>query len=93
MATEKRLYSDLAVPPGEYLKEVLEELGLTQAALARRIGRSEQAISELVHGKRAITAEIALSLEEVTAVGAHVWMNLESGYRLTLARAHRRKAS
>ena len=48
MATEKRVYSDLPIPPGEYLAEVLEAKGMAQAELARRIGRPIQAINEII---------------------------------------------
>jgi len=86
MATRQALYSDLAVPPGEYLAEVIEELGMTQADLARRMGRPTQAVNEIVLGKKAITSETALQLEMVTSVPAHIWTGLEDEYRLVLAR-------
>lgn len=85
MATRQILRSDLAIPPGEYLAEVLEDLGMSQADLARRMGRPSQAINEIAHGKKAITPETAIQLEKVTGVPAHVWTGLEEEYRLILA--------
>jgi len=93
MKTSQTLRSDLPVPPGEYLLEVLREKGLTQADLARRMGRPLQPINEIVHGKKAITAETALQMEQALGVPAHIWTSLEAEYRLTLARraaAHRK---
>lgn len=85
MVTRQVLRSDLAIPPGEYLVEVLEDLEMSQADLARRMGRPSQAINEIVHGKKAITPETAIQLEKVTGVPAHVWTGLEEEYRLILA--------
>jgi HTH-type transcriptional regulator / antitoxin HigA len=86
MMTKQNPTSDLAIAPGEYLVEVLENLHMTQADLARRMGRPIQAINEIIKGSKAITPDTALQLEKVTDVPAHLWMNLEEEYRLTLAR-------
>lgn len=86
MTTDTLLLSDLAVPPGEYLEEVLEEQNLTQAELARRTGRPIQAINEIIKGIKVITPETALQLEQVLGVPAHIWTKLEWEYRLILAK-------
>lgn len=88
MATSSntRVWSDLAVPPGELLAEELDARGMTQRELAERTGRPEQKISEIINGKKAITQDTALELEKVLGTPAHIWLNLESTYRLTLAR-------
>lgn len=86
METETQYYSDLAIPPGEYLLEASAELGLNQADLARRMGRPVQAISEIVKGIKAITPDTALQLEEVLGVPAHIWTGLEADYQLIRAR-------
>ena len=80
------LHSNLAIPPGEYLSEVLDEVGMSQAELARRTGRPAQAINEIVHGEKAITPHTALQLEQVLRIPAHIWMGLEAEYQLALAR-------
>lgn len=86
MVTREDIHSDLAVPPGDFLGEVLEDLGMTQADLARRMGRPPQAINEIVKGTKALTPETALQLEQVVGVPAHVWLGLEGEYRLVSAR-------
>jgi HTH-type transcriptional regulator/antitoxin HigA len=78
--------SDLPIPPGEYLAEVLGELSMTQIELARRMGRPPQAINEIIKAEKIITPETALQLEHVLHVPAHVWTGLESEYQLVLAR-------
>jgi len=88
MATRARQphRSDLAIHPGEILAEELEARSMTQRALAEAIGRPEQVISEIIHGKKGITAETALQLSRVFGVSAEFWMNLQTTYALTLAR-------
>jgi addiction module HigA family antidote len=86
METKKSTHSDLAIHPGEVLAEELEARSMTQRALAQTIGRPEQAVSEIVRGKKGITAETALQLAAVFDVSAEFWMNLQSTYELTIAR-------
>ncbi len=89
---ETRAYSDLAIPPGETLLDELRERGITQKAFAEMIGRPPQLVNEIVNGKKAITAETALQFEAALGISAVTWMNLESTYRLTLARNAMRDA-
>ena len=89
--TEKRFYSDLPIPPGEYLAEVLKAKGMAQAELARRIGRPVQAVNEIVKGEKAITPETAIQLERALDVPAHVWTGLESRFQLVKARLAEKK--
>jgi len=79
-------HSDLAVPPGEYLEEVLGELGMSKDELATRMARPASKLSQIFKGEKAITADTALQLEKVVGVPAHIWLGLESEYRLTLVR-------
>ncbi len=88
MTTDRIYYSDLAIPPGEYLAEVLEEKGIYQADLARRMGRPIPAINEIIKGDKTITSETALQLEQVLGVPAHIWTGLEAHYQLVKARAN-----
>jgi len=85
MITEPQIVSDLAIPPGEYLEEVLEDIGLNQAELARRMGRPSQAVNEIIKGEKAITPETSIQLEKVLGVPAYIWAGLESEYRLIKA--------
>lgn len=89
MKTEARLLPDVAIPPGEHLADTLSELGITQSELARRIGRPQQTINEIVRGRKGITAETALQLEETLGVPAHVWLHLQADYELVKARLSR----
>ena len=84
----KELHSDLPIPPGEFLEEVLEDLGMNKDELSRRMDRPAAKLSAIFRGDKAITPETALQLEKVTGVPAHIWAGLESEYRLMLARIH-----
>jgi|CXWL01.1.fsa_nt_gi HTH-type transcriptional regulator/antitoxin HigA len=86
MMTSSAIHSDLAIPPGEFLLEVAGDLGISQADLARRMGRPPQAINEIIKGEKMITSETALQLEQVLAVPAHIWTGLEAEYQLVKAR-------
>ena len=86
MATDVRVWPDIAIPPGDLLAETLETLGMSQAELARRAGRPVQAINEIIRGTKEITPETSLQLERVLGVPAHIWTRLEADYRYTRAR-------
>ncbi|MBI2287674.1 MAG: HigA family addiction module antidote protein [Chloroflexi bacterium] len=86
MVTKTNAYPDIAIPPGEYLAEEIEARGISQKELARRMGRPLNAINEIINGKKAITAETALQLEEaMPQIPARFWLNLETDYQLTKA--------
>jgi addiction module HigA family antidote len=82
---------DYAVPPGETLQETLDALGMSQAELARRMGRPIKTISEIINGKTAITPETAIQFERVLGVPATLWNNLERNYQAALARLQERE--
>ena len=70
-------------PPGEFLREELEERGWTQLDLAEIIDKTPAMVNEIITGKRAITPETARLLSEALGTSAKLWMNLESTYRLS----------
>ena len=79
------ILSDVAIPPGEYLQEILDDKGMTQKELARRMGRPLKTINGIVKGKVRITPDTALELERVLVISAKFWLNLEADYQLTKA--------
>ena len=86
MMIREHTHSDLAIPPGEYLEEVISEMGMTKNELARRMNRPAPKLSAIFTGAKAITPDTAIQLEKVIGVPAHIWTGLEAEYRLTLAR-------
>ena len=80
-------YQPVAVsPPGATLVELIEERGITQTELARRMGRPLNAVNEVILGNKEITEDTALELERVLGTPAHFWLARESRYREYLAR-------
>jgi addiction module HigA family antidote len=77
--------TDLLPPvhPGEVLlEEFLRPLGLSQYRLAKDIGVPPRRINEIVHGKRAVTADTALRLARYFGTSARFWLNLQTQYDL-----------
>lgn len=78
--------------PGAYLKvEFLEPLGLSATALAGEIGVPANRLTEMVSGRRNITADTALRLAERLGTSPEFWMNLQSMYDLSKAVVDSRK--
>jgi HTH-type transcriptional regulator/antitoxin HigA len=82
---------DYVSPPGETLSEIIEELGMSQAELARRMGRPKKTINEIVWGKAAITPQTSLQFERVLGTPASFWNTREQQYRQHLARIEEEK--
>jgi addiction module HigA family antidote len=82
------------VTPGEILdEEFLKPMGLNQSALADRMKVPRMRISEIVRGKRAITAETAILLAETLGTSARFWMNLQTSHDLAVAAMKRDEAA
>jgi addiction module HigA family antidote len=74
------------IHPGEILADELEELELTSAELARTIRVPANRISQIIAGKRNVTADTALRLGRYFGTSADFWMNLQKAFELDLAR-------
>ena len=74
-----------AVHPGEFLREMLEDLGTSQAEFARAIGVSSMRISHVVKGTRPVTAELALLFGRAFVQSPQYWQNLQAAYDLKTA--------
>lgn len=73
--------------PGEVLAGELEELGWTAAKLARELHLPPYRVQQLLSGKRPMTADTALRLEQWLGVDAAFWLNLQKRYELDVATA------
>lgn len=81
--------SKAALHPGQFLKYYLEELGMSQSALAERLGCTPTKINEIVNGKRGISADLALQLGEALQTSAEMWWNAQTQWELNEARKRR----
>jgi addiction module HigA family antidote len=73
------------IHPGVFLKEILDELGMSQNTFAQAIGVSPMRISHVVKGFRPVTAELAVLFGKVFGQTPTYWMNLQTSYDLKTA--------
>ncbi|MBD2459023.1 HigA family addiction module antidote protein [Nostoc sp. FACHB-87] len=74
------------IHPGEILQlEFLEPLNITAYRLSKDIGVAQTRISEILSGKRSITADTALRLSHYFGNTAQFWLNLQTQYDLRQA--------
>ena len=75
------------IHPGVTLREdFMEPYGLSANGLAKLLGIPQNRISDIVRGRRGITADTALRLEQAFGVSASFWLNLQSHYELESCR-------
>lgn len=70
------------VHPGEVLKDELEEMGLSQSALAEHIKVLPKTINEICRGKRGISAEMAVKLSRALGASPQFWLNFQNNWEL-----------
>ena len=73
------------IHPGAILADELAELQMSPAELARELHVPSNRLYQLIAGKRAMTADTALRLEQWLGVEAAFWLNLQKTYELDLA--------
>jgi addiction module HigA family antidote len=77
--------SALPIHPGEHLADELQELHMSAAELARQLRVPTNRITEILHGKRAVTGDTALRLAHFFGTSPEFWLNLQSLYEIRLA--------
>jgi addiction module HigA family antidote len=73
------------IHPGVYLKELLDELKISQYRLSRELGVPAMRINHVVNEKRPVTAELALRLGRYFGQSPRYWINLQSRYDMDVA--------
>jgi addiction module HigA family antidote len=89
-ATQHEYEPDYVVTPGEILQDALEDVGMSQAELAKRTGLAPKTVNQIVKGHAPISTETAILLERVLGTKARFWSNLETIYRERLAKREQR---
>jgi HTH-type transcriptional regulator/antitoxin HigA len=79
--TDLQIKKSLLSCPGDSIQEHIDHIGMSQAELAERLGRSIPKLNELIKGKAPITKETGTKLEYVLGVSASFWINLERTYQ------------
>ncbi len=91
MARNKKLAGP-AIHPGEVLADELAELGVSASQLARAIDVPVNRVTQILHGRRAVTADTALRLGRWFGSGPEIWLDLQTDYELRRAEAELGKA-
>lgn len=86
MPLKNKFNPNIAIHPGETLKETLDYLEMSQVDLAERTGLTTKTINEIVKGKNPITQDTAMKLSSVFGMSSAFWNNLERNYQETLSR-------
>ncbi|GAA4246958.1 HigA family addiction module antidote protein [Azospirillum formosense] len=87
MSVDRRPLERRPTPPGRFIQhDILDEHGLTQEQLAQRLRVSRLTVNELVKGKRALTASMALRLGRLTGQSPDYWLALQRAVDLWDAR-------
>ena len=86
ISTRNEYAPDYVSPPGETLKEALDEHGMTQVDFAQCIGMSRKHLKQMLDSSAPITPETAFEFERVLGIPARFWNNREQQYRAFLAR-------
>jgi addiction module HigA family antidote len=73
------------IHPGEILADELHELGMSAAQLGRELHVPTNRITQILNGRRAITADTALRLGAWLGTGPELWMNLQAAHDLRTA--------
>ena len=85
-------YNDImAFHPGYYIAEIIEDMGISQAEFAIRVGTTAKTISTLVNGQINLSNDIAKKLSAMTGTGIDVWLNLQEEYDKKLIEIEREK--
>ncbi len=76
-----------AIHPGEHLADLLHELDMSAAALARQLDVPTNRVTSIMHGQRAITGDTALRLGHFFDTSPEFWLNLQKLFELRQAEA------
>src|SRR6266496_1151435 len=80
------------VHPGEVLREdFMKPMDLSAYAVAKAIGATPIAVSQICRGQRSVSAEMALKLGRLFNVSPELWMGIQADYDLEVARIHSEK--
>lgn len=74
-------YNDtIAFHPGYYIKEIVDESGLTQEDFAKRLDTTPKNLSLLIRGEQSLSIDIAMKLARMLGTGVLYWLNLQNAY-------------
>ena len=79
-------YNDtIAFHPGYYIKEIIDESGLTQEDFAKRLDTTPKNLSVLIRGEQSLSIDIAMKLSRMLGTSVSYWLNLQNAYDALIA--------
>lgn len=81
----------IAFHPGYYIKEIIDDMGVTQEEFARRLGTTGKTLSDLLKGKISLSHKIALNLSIMLGTSVNIWLNIQKTYTEKVLEIERRK--
>lgn len=79
-------YNDtIAFHPGYYIKEIVDESGLTQEDFAKRLDTTPKNLSLLIRGEQSLSIDIAMKLSRMIGTSISYWLNLQNAYDALIA--------
>ena len=82
----KELHTSTTLHPGEIIKEELEARAILKKDFAKQIGMQPTHFSDLLKGKRHVSAKLAIILEQELGIDAEFWLRVQMAYDLAIAR-------
>lgn len=70
----------IAFHPGYYLKEIIDETGITQEDFAKRLDTTPNNLSKLINGEQELSIEMAEKLSRILGTSAGYWLNLQASF-------------
>ena len=75
----------IAFHPGYYIKEIVDESGLTQEDFAKRLDTTPKNLSLLLRGEQSLSIDIAMKLSRMIGTSVNYWLNLQNAYDALIA--------
>ena len=75
----------IAIHPGEIIKDELDAREMKQKELASFMGMPTSVLNDIIKGRRAITPEVAVLLQEILSIDASYWLSLQNQYDIDKA--------
>ncbi len=78
-------HDTIAFHPGYYIKEIVDESGLSQKDFANRLDTTPKNLSLLIRGEQSLSIDIAMKLSRMIGTGVSYWLNLQNAYDTLIA--------
>ena len=87
---DEKEFGFIPTHPGEVVKDEIEYRGISQRALAERVGMTYSVVNEILNGRRPITTRTALMFEAALDIPAYILVRLQEKYDMQTARSDRK---